>query len=394
MDWAGLAKQIFTFGTSSFDMGSDIANALTFMGYFTSSMNNGTSNVSHSSPYYNNQTIWENTTDDGLNVTAIRDRVHQIWGTMGLILVCVPGIITMFPYLIGAIYKKEWDMVCIYLIIALTFPLLFIVIQLVGVIMVCCKSDIKEINQSITRFTGVEASIESSGQLLLQIFTILFGYETDTIQKITIITSLIQLAKCGIAMDLECKLAGTGKKLRFKQLLIESVKRLPWYFSTIVFRIMSLAFTIGFLRMWSILPISLLLIEIFIIGWIRNKKITDRIEAFGQTIHLTLGNCGVMMVYPFFAGDEETAEVSEKDVQKYVRRSSIVSFVHHTITLSIILILVCYDRHYMEHWSAPYFLLNTTQDISRVHLFWVFGCTIMMGCYSLTLILYLSLIHI
>ena len=168
MDWPGLAKQIFTFSTSSFDVGSDIANSLAFMGYFTSSMNNGTSNISNSFPFYNNQTFWENTTDNGSNDTAIKDRVHQIWGILGLVLVCVPGIITMLPLLIVAVYKKEWREAFFYLILALTFPFLFIVIQLVGVIMVCCKSreSIKKVNGWITRFTGIEATIESSGCLL------------------------------------------------------------------------------------------------------------------------------------------------------------------------------------------------------------------------------------
>ena len=109
MDWTGLAKHTFTFSTSSFDMGSDIANALTFMGYFNPSNNNVSSNASNSSFQFINESNSENITSDALNVTVVRDRVHQIWGTIGLVLVFVPGIITMLPQMISDIYKKDWD---------------------------------------------------------------------------------------------------------------------------------------------------------------------------------------------------------------------------------------------------------------------------------------------
>jgi len=406
MDWTGLAKHTVTLCTSSFDVGSDITNALMFMGYFNTSNNHVTPNESNSSFHFNNESLWEKTTDDEPNVTAVRDRVHQIWGTIGLVLVFVPGLITILPSSIGAIYEKKWFDGCKFLIRSLVFPFTFIVFQLVAVIMTCFKAKVSEYHQmKITRYTGIEASVESCGQLLLQIFSILYGYETTTIQKITIMTSFIQLTKCSIMMDVETNLLGSAKKhtltqmfvasvhetrkeLTFKQLLSESVKRLPCYLSSIIFRVMSLALTMAFLRIWSILPIGLLVTEISIIGWMSHKKMINRMRAFMHTINLTLGNCGVMMAYPFFLDSEEREEIREKDVQNFVCCSSIATFLHHTATLSIIMVLVWYDPYYMEHWSAPYFLLNPINAISRHDLFWAFGCTILMGCYSTTVSMY------
>ena len=149
-----------------------------------------------------------------------RGRVDEIWGTIGLSLVFVPGIIAMFPEMVAYIYKKEWRQAFGYFIVGLTFPILFLVLQFAAIMMTCCKSRLDVDHMSfITRFTGIEAAVESCGQLLLQIFTILYNYETGKIQKITIITSFIQLAKCTIMQDVENKIYGTGKELSFQQLL-------------------------------------------------------------------------------------------------------------------------------------------------------------------------------
>ena len=141
MDWTGVAKHTFTIGTSSFDVGSDIANAMTFMGYFNPTKNNDTRNASNVSSCLNNQSFWENITDNSLNDISGRERVDKIWGNIGLALLFIPGIIAFLPAVIGSIYYKEWRDAIMFGILSLTFPIAFIVAQLVVLGLTCCKSN-------------------------------------------------------------------------------------------------------------------------------------------------------------------------------------------------------------------------------------------------------------
>ena len=146
---------------------------------------------------------------------------------------------------------------------------------------------------------------------------------------------------------------------------------------------MSLSLTMAFLRIWSIIPISMLVIEISIIGWMRHREMDNRMDAFLKVANLTLGNIGVMTAYSFLSKPD-----NEESAQKFVCRSSIVVFLHHTVTLSVIMVLVWHDPNSMEHWSWSSFLLNPTQTTSYHDLFWTFGCSILMGCYSLTVVMF------
>jgi len=84
----------------------------------------------------------------------------------------------------------------------------------------------------LTGVTNLEASVESVGQLCLQLFTILYGYPSGLIQKITIATSFIQIARCAILNDIEAKLGVDDKTLTFVESLWETLQRLPAYVST------------------------------------------------------------------------------------------------------------------------------------------------------------------
>ena len=144
------------------------------------------------------------------------------------------------------------------LALGVTFPIVMLLMQLYPIIATCFGENWTQNDQLfITKFTGIEAAVESTCQLLLQIFTILYKYPSSTIQKITIATSFIQIARCSILLDVETKMNILGKNLTFKQSLVETLTRLPCYTSTIFFRIFSLALTMAFLRLWSTLPISI-----------------------------------------------------------------------------------------------------------------------------------------
>ena len=145
------------------------------------------------------------------------------------------------------------------LLLSFTFPVVFLVLQLINIGKICLRQEVcNDHKMYLTMLTNVEASIESCSQLLLQLFIIFYGYSPGLLQRLTILASLIQLAKCSIAYDIERNTKDLKKEMKLTALLIEFVKRLPCYSSTIVFRIMSICLTMAFLRKWSIIPLSLL----------------------------------------------------------------------------------------------------------------------------------------
>ena len=68
----------------------------------------------------------------------------------------------------------------------------------------------------------------------------------------------------------------------------------------------------------------------------------------------------------------------------FVRRSSIANFLHHTITLSTIVIVASYDPSAFDKWISSDFILKATNQ----EFYWIFGIVLLIGCYSLTVTLY------
>ena len=77
----------------------------------------------------------------------------------------------------------------------------------------------------------------------LQIFSILYGLDGTTIQKIIMVASFVQIARCSIQQDIETELASdidawdNWKNFTFRESIIATFKRLHFYISTIIFRI-------------------------------------------------------------------------------------------------------------------------------------------------------------
>ena len=137
--------------------------------------------------------------------------------------------------------------------------------------------------------TGLEASVESSCQLSLQIFTRLYDYPPTTIQTVTMVASFFQLAKCSITQDIEMIVDQAGiQRPGFKDTLEEAIKRMPCYVSTIIFRVSSVTLTMAFLRGWATLPMSVLFIGLMIIGFRRRKS---QSEYFFWNYKLNLSLC-------------------------------------------------------------------------------------------------------
>ena len=75
---------------------------------------------------------------------------------------------------------------------------------------------------------------------------------------------------------------------------------------------------------------------------------------------------------------------NEEAIKYFVRNSSILIFLHHIIVLSVIMILMVDDPTFLAHWKSSEFQLKPADR----DVFYIFGFTMLMGLYSLTVILY------
>ena len=405
MNFVALGKHTLTFSSSLFDVVSDVINSLNFLGYYK--------NTTDIDSFYTNRSRFlENFTyiDSGVcNNTLEReveenDQVHQIWGILSMVLVFLPGIVGGFCLTAVILYEAAEQKSCkvaqvaqvfVLLVVSIMFPFAFLISQLTVLVMVCMNEEIdQDIQFFITGITNIEASVESVGQLCLQLFTILYGYPSGLIQKITICTSFIQIARCAILNDIEANLVADEKQLTFCESFWEIVQRLPAYVTTIIFKVASLALCMAYLRVYSIIPMIVLIFEQGLITWIRVKKQENwpnEVKAlFG--FYLIFNNIGVVNAYTLFNGmcywikEFRLRRIKEKEEEiiNFVCQLSIVTFIHHsTVLVSIMLIGWNYPDTF-EHWTSPKFLLSPCEP----YFYFVFTVVLLIGVYSLTVILY------
>ena len=372
------AKYVFMFSASFFDVSSDLVNSLDFLGYNVASKI--TQKIMGSSEVLaenNNQYLMPDIFETNTNITTV-DPYN--WGIVGMGIIFLPGLIGGLPYLLIFIDRRLWRWALLVLLVSCTFPIALLLVQLLTIFYVYKNSDAcKDHQMYLTAAIGMEACLESFSQLLLQIYTILYGYKVTTTQIITILASFFLIARTSMLLDIETKMYSMGKELSFGESLLQTFKRMPCYTSTIIFRVSAVSLTIAFLRGWSAIPISILFLELAILAYMRNKNQEDRSEARAATFYLCLSNAGVMNAYTLGTDDED-----EVGGEKFIRNSTIVTFIHHSIVLVTIMIVASYNPQYLDHWTWPEFQLKPTV----CHFFTVFGCTLFMGCYSLTVTLY------
>ena len=305
----GLIKHTLGFVSSLSDMGTDLFNALDMMGIFKSPLTSGT----------------------------LQD--NQVWGIMSLLIIFLPGFIYIFPVAIRYIGEKRDGDAFLYLVFSFLFPVIFIIVQLWAIIKTSRKQELnKEFRTNIAKMTSAEATFESTGQLLLQSFTLLNGYPPTTIQTITICTSILLIGRAVILQDIETEILIKNKEsLTCCKSLAKTLERIPFYVPNIFFRTGSLAVTIAYLRVLSPIPIFILLLELGWLSWNRFRKLNKMSKVLMFVPQLLMSNMGVLNIYPF--GMDQEYDEKDEDVKKFIILSTLVTFIHHTIVIVIIMII-------------------------------------------------------
>ena len=188
--------------------------------------------------------------------------------------------------------------------------------------------------------------------------------------------------------DIEIKQLIQEDDVSFKETLQFGIKRIPCYASTIIFRAMSLCFTMAFLRFYAFIPLAILFFELMYVSLVRMRKRKRLDDRYINAFLLAIFNLGSMNAYTCWMTDEEQLDASEKesdeDVMKFIRWSSMITTIHHTSVLSLIIILAKWKPDCFEHWNSESFLLNIEQRDTYYILAFVF----LLGFYSLTVLFY------
>jgi hypothetical protein len=168
-------------------------------------------------------------------------------------------------------------------------------------------------------------------------------------------------------------------KLEFYETLSHTITTLPCYASTIIFRVTAFSLTIAYLRLYSIIPILLLFLELAVISYRRYQNVHEKSRRFAFVYLTCLSNAGVLNANNIGELNSDIGDRKSEDAgRRFIRISSIVTFVHHTGVLTLIMI--------MSKTLPEYFKEGRVKDVilrpDSPHFFWVFAVTILVGFQS------------
>ena len=116
---ANLFGATSTFGATSFDIGSDLINSLDFLGYNASHIIlNNLLNQFYSSKEDHNLTCTDTFNGTTIAESAEKVEIHQIWGILGILIMFLPGIASILPFLFSTI-KRGRNLHTIVIVIAM-----------------------------------------------------------------------------------------------------------------------------------------------------------------------------------------------------------------------------------------------------------------------------------
>ena len=294
--WFNLGNSIVSFSFSLADVISDIFNSLDLM-------NPAQIQETTTRPI---KTIQPNKTMEQL----INERYSQIikgncdirnihmdeyWGVIGFILVFIPGILLLPPFLCGAMRQKDWRWFLIFLFLLPIYPVTLVLLQWLYIVSNFYKAEwLNAISEIANIFVAMEAFFEAFGQLVLQGYTISYGYQKD------------------------------GDYFKHQQLI-----------------------SIGF----SFLALS------------RVALLYDMVNSFGE-----------------LNGDKEDHK-DDKDGRRFIRRSSIITFIHHSIVLSVILVLSQTNPEFFTEGKRKCIILKPSLENGdpNPNFFWTISVTILIG---------------
>ena len=363
-----IIESLISIFASVFDITTDLRNSMDFLRY--------------------------NVTNGSNQGNGIIERSDPLWTGIGIGIVFLPGLLSIPLFFTTAITNRSWKGALAALILSLFYPITLIVVQLLMLLIACTGRGGNGKNKGIQgvamTMVGLEAFWESFPQMVLQVCTLLYGYPITPIQRVTIITSFILLAKTSISYDMMM----TTSDLTLNETVKHILKTMPCYFTTIVSRVLSISLTISYLRIWSIVPITILYLELVLLSYRRYSKQKDRTnwDIFFSVYYSSLCNIGGINANNFSdAIRAEEKGVTDEELEAstwFIKLSSVITFLHHTAVLVTIVLVSWYHEGYLAQDQFEDLLVKKEEFFWFENLNWVFGGTILLGFYGMVLSLY------
>ena len=389
-------KQLFTAILSTLDIGSDLVNSLDFIGYnasetITNSVedfmeSNGKNfNVMGKLNTFNNIIQMESGINGTTNNYPIDENVLMLWGLIGIGTMFLPGIVA---FLLSC--RHDGYVALSYLL----FPVAIIIFQFYTIFTLKGGKHQPYIAIGI----ALEAFFESFFQLVLQIYTILYGYTITGKQIVAMCFSFFILSKASVDLDMEM----FDRSVNITKTIGIYLQLVPGYAANICFRSMAFGITFAFLKIWSLFPMTLLFIELSIVCCICFCGTKRDNVGFSTYLPLIMTNLGVTNVGLIGASkyvkekekeDDQDIDAYKKQSDRFVKVSAIISFIHHMVVLSFILYWIIngdpFGPFRLRHWNDKKFILNKYLDLRKHQLvYYIFAAITGLGSLGLSATLY------
>ena len=403
MDYKGIGLLLWQLGSYCFDVVTDVLNGASFLNEKRNTTVNGIFNSTNGDPFFLNETKFYNLSEEIQEVEI--SKADTIWGVLTLALAFTPGLIFGVSLSMGAITNLRrtkcrknigsWIMWLSFFFFF--FPVIVPTFIITNIVMKMLKKDWDEEEDGrlyVPTALWLEASLEAMPQLVLQLHTILNGYDPTWIQCLSIGSSFTTIAISSITSDMEFSKSGEEDRTLMETVRM-CVERMPCYLTTIMFRIISLTLTISFFREYSPIPIMALFLELAVVATIRMTKPKLGLEYNLPAIcFLAVTNVGTMNAYTcvqaLFRGPQWTTghwkrtQERDQDIASFIKSCAIVTTIHHFVVMIVIVTMVSTKSSPMRHWESPEFLLRPSEH----DFYWAISITMILGIHSLILILY------
>ena len=191
---------------------------------------------------------------------------------------------------------------------------------------------------------GIEGFFHALPQFLLQLFMIANGFDLTVTQFLLLSISFTFVLTNSLRFDI---IANRTRFHNIQEIVIYGCRILPQHVTGILFRCCSIVLTLTFLRYWGFIAIGIYTIEIMLIAGVTIAFDWDLIYNLGLTNigHLNIG------IVKFLTDKSKLPDNLNNGIKKFVRITTIVTFVHHLSMLMLILVSL-YSRSEGCVWGA------------------------------------------
>ena len=283
---------------------------------------------------------------------------RKICGAISLSMIFWPGAVMALQTVALHIKTKEYNKIP-HALVYLPFPAYIIYVEAKAFF----HPNTRSYRQNLVRTLSMEAFYESFPQLVLQTITIIYGYPTNMIQILSISFSFLVLTKTMLMIDNQDEVTTEMQSTSVSETheVLGSLKStikynfwlFPLYISSVIYKVAVFSLTVAFFRLWSLLTMSLLVLQMIVLAKVVGFKDAHQwvYPVFNNLFLINIGGANIpndtkeedsaAEVRPFdeFEARKETERIIKKSY-KFAKRSIVVSFFHHTLMLTTIVLLV------------------------------------------------------